>query len=135
MIDKADQRLIVDFLRKKMKSIESLNDDAWRKRYGKTFGDVKILTNEVMGSEYNRDESKGWTGSMSFVKKKPKDSNVVLLITYDGAGYDYFSMESEHAIMMSALEKFLKQKFGDRYTLEHYTNWALQIYDNEGKVK
>lgn len=94
------------------------------------FDDTKIYTDKIMTYEHNKDESKGWTGTMSSISEKPKDSNVVILVTYDGAGYDLLSI-SEGATVTNQFEKELRKKFGDRFSIEHCNNWAFEVYNEE----
>lgn len=94
------------------------------------FNDTIIHTDKVMTYESNQDASKGWTGTMSSISDKPKKSNVVILVTYDGAGYDLLS-QNEGAIATHQFEKGLKQKFGDRFHIEFCNNWAFEVFDEE----
>ena len=94
------------------------------------FADVKIYTDKEMATELNSDESKGWTGAMPYMKPKEKGSNVVALVTYDGAGYDYFSYSGDYPSLRltEKFQKLLDNKFGKKYVIEDYTNWAFQVY-------
>ncbi len=100
---------------------------------GNPFADTQILTDKVMTYEHNSDESKGWTGTRSNISEKPKDSNVVLLVTYDGVGYYYFSYCADFGsgMLTDKLQEELKKRFGDRFNIEHCNNWAFEVYDNE----
>jgi len=91
--------------------------------------DLQILKDKVLVSEHN--DNIGWTVNF---KDKPKDSNVLLAITYDGGAYDYFSYEADYGggMISKALDKKLKEKFGNNVIREDYTTWASQIYDQRG---
>jgi hypothetical protein len=101
--------------------------EKFKKDYGDDFADVKVYTDKVMKYEYNDDPSRGWTGTMSYMDKKPKDSNVVMVVTYDGAGYDYFSI-NEGGKLTQKFQEALDKKFGKgRYHIEHNNNWSFSV--------
>ncbi len=96
------------------------------------FEDVKLYTNKTITYESNNDPSKGWTGTMSSITDKPNDSNCILLVTYDGAGYDYLSYNADYGgpLVTKKFEEALKKKFGSRFNIEHSTNWAFEVYED-----
>lgn len=102
---------------------------------GNPFADTIIHTDKVMTYEHNDDVSKGWTGTMSNITDKPKDSNVVILVSYDGAGYDFLSCEAEYGrgMITNQLQEKLEKKFGERFNIEHCNNWAFEVFDSEVK--
>lgn len=86
--------------------------------------DLQIFTDKILASKHS---DVGWTVEM---KDKPKDSNVLLMITYDGGAYDYFSYESPgNGMITQKLDKKLKERFGKNVMREDYTSWASEIYD------
>jgi hypothetical protein len=114
-----------------MHKVDRENGISFLRKYGSSFEDVKIYTNKVMDYETNDDESKGWTGVMPYLKNKPKGSSVVILVTYDGAGHDYFTQWNGY--LTNVFAEKLQKRFGDRFGIEHNTNWAFVVYDNEAK--
>jgi len=124
------ETLLKDMMEKKDEEFDKIMGSDYTKKYGKSksFDDVKIYTDKEMSHEYNKDPSKGWTGTMSGIAPKKKDSNVVLLVTYDGAGYESFSV-NEGAVLTEKFQKMLDKKFGkEKYSIEHETNWAFSVY-------
>jgi len=87
--------------------------------------DLQIFTDKKLKSKHS---DVGWTVEMI---DKPKDSNVLLMITYDGGAYDYFSPEADYGggMITKALDKKLKERFGKNVLREDYTSWASEIYD------
>lgn len=94
--------------------------------WGDEFADTLIFGNKIIQHETNLDESKGWTGTLSGLADKPRNSNCLLTVTFDGAGYDHFTMDNPYSIP----EK-LNNYFNENHlpiTVEYETNWAIGIY-------
>ena len=132
---KQAQKEIVQMFKQMMKDEDAKGDKMMGKdfvrKYGKShsFDDVMVLTTKEMQYESNNDASRGWTGTMSGIAPKKKNSNQVMLVTYDGAGYDFFSV-NEGASLTNKFQDMLDKKFGkDKFHIEHSTNWAFEVYD------
>ena len=132
---KQAQKEIVGMFKQFMKDEDAKGDKImgsdYVKKYGKShsFDDVRVLTTKEMVYEHNDDPSRGWTGTMSGIEAKKKNSNQVMLVTYDGAGYDFFSV-NEGASLTNKFQEMLDKKFGkDKFHIEHSTNWAFEVYD------
>jgi hypothetical protein len=126
------KKILLDLMGKETKWTEREFGKDWTEKYGTGFDDVKLYTDKEMESEYNTDERRGWTGTLSGVTDKKKDSNVVLLVTYDGDGYDQFSI-NEGARLTDKFQKELEKRYGDRFQIEHYTNWSFQVHDMKSR--
>lgn len=97
-----------------------------RNGWGDEFADTLILGNKVIQHEYNNDESKGWTGTLSGLAPKPKDSNCLLVVTFDGAGYDHFTMDNPYSIVEKLTTYFREHKYP--IAIEYETSWAISFY-------
>lgn len=114
-------------LRQEMSKIrKQMNPFNKKMGWGDEFADTLILDNKIIEHETNLDESKGWTGTLSGLADKPRNSNCLLTVTFDGAGYDHFTMENPYSIP----EK-LNNYFNENHlpiAVEYETNWAIGIY-------
>jgi hypothetical protein len=114
-------------LRQEMSKIrKEMNPFNKKMGWGDEFADTLILDNKIIEHETNLDESKGWTGTLSGLADKPRNSNCLLTVTFDGAGYDHFTMDNPYSIP----EK-LNNYFNENHlpiTVEYETNWAIGIY-------
>ena len=90
--------------------------------------DLQVLTDQQLKSSHGE---VGWTVNQI---DKPKGSNVLLTLTYDGGAYDYFSYEADYGggTLSKNLDKKLQERFGSNVIREDYTTWASQIYDVRG---
>lgn len=101
------------------------------------FADVRIHLDKDMSYESNSDASRGWTGTLSGMVPKKKESNVVMLVTYDGAGHEFFSVDSEMSYgkngnLTDQFQHALDKKFGEgKYHIEHNTGWSFSVYWEE----
>jgi hypothetical protein len=97
--------------------------------YQDPFEDVRWHTDKAFEYTTNHDESKGWTGTMTSLRPKTKADNILLAVTYDGAGYDYFTYDSP----MNYADKFIQyaKKKGYNIHIEHATNWAFAVYEED----
>jgi len=88
--------------------------------------DLQIFTDKVMNTKH------GDYGYISGLVSKPKDSNILLTLVYDGGAYDYFSYEADYGegILKKAFEKNLKTHFGNSVILEEYNSWSCELIDN-----
>jgi len=94
--------------------------------WGDEFADTLIFGNKIIQHETNLDKSKGWTGTLSGLADKPRNSNCLLIVTFDGAGYDHFTMDNPYSIP----EK-LNNYFNENHLpiiVEYETNWAIGFY-------
>jgi hypothetical protein len=97
--------------------------------WGDEFADTLILSNKIIEHEHNDDINKGWTGTLSGLADKPRNSNCLLTVTFDGAGYEHFTMDNPYSIP----EK-LNNYFNENHLpiiVEYETNWAIGIYYTE----
>jgi len=128
------KKTFIGFLNSEREKEKEYYKDFKYHKYSDPFADVQVKTDKVMEYKHNDDESKGWTGVMSYMDKKPKDSNVVIVVTYDGAGYDYFSPSGDYlkGRYTDDFQKMLDKKFGkEKYHIEHNNNWSFSVYKEE----
>lgn len=125
------QKDVIEIIKKLMNDIENKLPKRWRKKHGKAFADTKIYVDKEMKTVTNFDESKGWTGRMSHIVDK-KDDDVLVLVTYDGAGYEYWSSNGGgEGYLLEQLRKIILKKYGDKVWVEEYTTWAFEVYFEE----
>lgn len=122
------KKLFEEFLNSKREVEKKLCEEIGMK-YEDPFADVRYYTDKKMEYEHNDDASKGWTGVLShIVDKTPEDTHLLLLVTFDGAGYDYFTYDSSPSYT-DEFEKILKKK-GMDIIIEHCNNWAFVVCEN-----
>jgi hypothetical protein len=107
---------------------ESIGEKFDESKWKDPLADVMVYSDKDMITRH------GEFGYSPELIEKKSTSNTLAIITYDGAGYDYFSREGEIGWTgrtppaLGLLEKKLKQKYGDKVMVEPYTNWALGVY-------
>lgn len=122
-------------LEKGVKALFEKTLTKYRKSEKEVSGDVDIKYKDPFaGTEYYTDKvmihKSSRYGIISSVHKKPRESNVLLLVTYDGTGYDLLSLKAYYGggIARKDFEKLLKKKYGDKVYIEHNTSWSFSVY-------
>ncbi len=122
--DWSEEKIKSEF-RKRREEIMKTVKDSKEKEFKSITQDLHIFTDKKLASKKGEH---GWSVSKI---DKPKGSNSLLLLTYDGGAYDYFSYEAGYGggLLSKALDKKLKERFGNKVMREDYTTWASEIYD------
>ena len=119
--EKSIKKLFQKFLKKQNKDFnKSFNGDEEFENSGiikksddeNHFSEVKIYTSKEMATKRN---------GTSYLKPKSPNSNVVLTVTHTTRHKFFF-------LLTYRFEYILQEKYGNKYGIEHYTNWAFQIF-------
>jgi len=94
------------------------------------FADTRIHSDKHMETEHVGGEGHGYEGYLpEIVDNNKEHNNCLMVVTYDGAGYDYLSYEADYD------EGYVTKKFRKRLeearlpvTLEHFCKWAFCVY-------
>jgi hypothetical protein len=96
------------------------------------FADTKIYSDKYMESEHVGGEGQGYEGFIPTLRDKDKaHSYCLLVVTYDGAGYDYLSDRTDFGEGM-VTKKFRERlkAAGLKVMLEHFCKWAFCVYED-----
>jgi hypothetical protein len=99
---------------------------------GDPFADTRIYSDKYMVTEHVGGAGRGYEGFIPTLMDKDKaHSNCLLVVTYDGAGYDYLSYETDFGEGM-VTAKFIKRLKEARLPviLEHFCKWAFCVYED-----
>ena len=101
-------------------------------KYSDPFADTKVYTGKHMETKHVGGEGQNYEGYISEVVDNNKEHNhCLLVVTYDGAGYDFLSYETDYGVGM-VTTKFIKQleESGLKVMLEHFCRWAFCVYED-----
>lgn len=101
-------------------------------KYSDPFADTRIYTGKHMETKHVGGEGQGYEGYLPEILDNNKEhDNCLLVVTYDGAGYDYLSYETDFGEGMVTM-KFIKRlkESGLRAHLEHFCRWAFCVYED-----
>ncbi|GAH34828.1 unnamed protein product, partial [marine sediment metagenome] len=119
--DWSEEKIKAEFAKRRREQPEPKPSNEFKK----ITQDLQIYTDKKLESVHG---DFGWTVS---IIDKPKDSNVLLTLVYDGGAYDYFSYEADYGegMISKRLDKKLEERFGKNVMREDFISWASEIYD------
>jgi len=100
--------------------------------YSDPFADTKVYTGKHMETKHVGGEGQNYEGYLPEIVDNNKEHNhCLLVVTYDGAGYDFLSYETDYGVGM-VTTKFIKQleESGLKVMLEHFCRWAFCVYED-----
>lgn len=98
--------------------------------YDDPYADVRLYSDKEMVAEIL--DGPGLSGVMPKLVPKKKNSRCLLVVTFDGAGYDYLSSNAEYGGGITT-HKFRKLLMAAKLPvfIEDYCNWAFVVYADD----